>query len=275
MYVTNDPYYDELGPVMQALYREAQNMPWDEREIEENDPPNVYIDDDPESVQSFIEDINSPDIRSKEDVEENFQQDLERFPRLLNVAELGASGDFLLHCYGDFPSYIHNLEEEVSHDLDFSMSKKDGFKDLQRDVKAICANQGSKHGHGHTPYGDILFHDVDIQLFLQKQQGNDEHKLVGIPRYPSTLGRKDAEAKAYLTSKDVILFETFSPSLGDHGFSEFHDKDFQKLVKKQVAKYFSKELEKGVPQSVRKAISHDSGEMKKELAAFLQKHAGR
>lgn len=272
------PYYEELGPVTQALYREAQQAipePW---EIEEDEEPNVYIDADIEQVRAFLDEIDPPCIHNETEMIDNLQYDLARFPKLKNVVELGDGIDTLIHCYGDFADTVRNLQEEVQRDIDFSHFTKDDLSAMQRDIRDFCNSRG--HMQEGKTYGTILFHDMAFTLQFHKE-GEEKGSIIGKPRYPTQYTKKDPEFSDYLAmhaedTKPAIQLADFSPSYGDRHFSYLRlDKGFKEFVADEVTKYLSEELRQGVPQSVRKAISSQKGVMRKQIEAEAGKSKER
>ena len=75
------PELQELGPVLQQLFKEAK----DTATFSDNDVPMVFVDDDDESIQDFIQEIHHSDIQSVEDIYESIEKDLQKFPVLQSV----------------------------------------------------------------------------------------------------------------------------------------------------------------------------------------------
>ena len=95
------PELQELGPVLQQLFKEAK----DTATFSDNDVPMVFVDDDDESIQDFIQEIHHSDIQSVEDIYESIEKDLQKFPVLQSVVAV-RQDNAIVTCYGDFQLYV-------------------------------------------------------------------------------------------------------------------------------------------------------------------------
>lgn len=100
------PELQELGPVLQQLFKEAKNT----AAFSDDDVPMVFVDDDDESIQDFIQEIHHPAIQSIEDIYRSIETDLQKFPVLQSVVAT-RQDDTIVTCYGDFQLYVIEPEK--------------------------------------------------------------------------------------------------------------------------------------------------------------------
>lgn len=100
------PKLQELGPVLQQLFKEAKNT----AAFSDDDVPMVFVDDDDESIQDFIQEIHHPAIQSIEDIYRSIETDLQKFPVLQSVVAT-RQDDTIVTCYGDFQLYVIEPEK--------------------------------------------------------------------------------------------------------------------------------------------------------------------
>lgn len=101
------PFLRDVGPVLRYLYHYAEEY---EMLQGDNDVHMIFVDDDADSIQAFVNNIGCSDIRTRQDLCRDVERDLQSFPKLRKVVALNED-DAVITCYGAFRDYFIDTDK--------------------------------------------------------------------------------------------------------------------------------------------------------------------
>jgi len=171
---TQSPTLEEVGPVLRCLYKYAEEG----SRSDDDDVHMTFVEDDESSIQDFIHDINAPEIQSVEDIHQDIENDLQKFPQLKDVVAVGED-EAVVTCYGDFlkcfaePKQEKGLNSLNLHDLMDPEKRKVAVQEMTKFFL--------KNGMDLNQIDDVLS-DVKMTALFQAVELGKKDPSIGVSK---------------------------------------------------------------------------------------------